>query len=110
MGVAALQTLIAREQALIAALDGQDVAAIEAAGAALCDAAVAVQAAGGWRDIPEIKSHLLTALAHADAARIRINYLADAASRRLDGLAALGVRLPSRTAYARKGVRGYRMA
>lgn len=110
MGIAALQQLIAREQALIAALDGQDVAAIEAAGAALCDAAVAVQAAGGWREISEIKAHLLTALAHADAARIRINYLSDAANRRLETLASLGVRLPTRTTYARKGVRGYRLA
>jgi hypothetical protein len=99
----ALDTLIASEEALIGALDGDDVARIEGALGRLATALAGVQHAGGWRDTPDITTRLARALQLAEAARARIHYLADRTRRQLDQLAVLGTRTPHRLAYGRDG-------
>lgn len=102
MSAAALDGLIASEEGLIAALDGGDAAAIEAALLAFRYALEEVKAAGGWREAPRIVERITHALQLADAARIRTNYLADRTRRQLDRLAR--PRAATRaTAYGRDG-------
>jgi hypothetical protein len=102
MSGAAVEMLIAREEALIAALDGQNIAAIEGATRAMGDALAHVAAAGGWQTRPELGVRLVQALRLAEAARGRLNYLADRTRRQLDRLATMtGAPLP--TTYRRAG-------
>ena len=102
MSEVAVDQLIAREDALIAALDGQDVEHIERATRDMRDAVASVAAAGGWRTAPELAARLAQALRLAGAAGGRLNYLADRNRRQLERLAAIsGEALP--TAYLRAG-------
>jgi hypothetical protein len=55
MSLDALGRLEAAHQKLIAALDANDVEAIEARVEGLRDAVAAVRAAGAWRDLPDLK-------------------------------------------------------
>ena len=101
MTLAAVDSLIAREEALIAALDGQDARAIEAATDAMRIVVTELASLGGWRAEPELGLRLSQALRLTEAAAGRLNYLADRNRRQLDRLATLtGDPLPS--AYARR--------
>lgn len=97
-----VEQLVAREQALIAALDEQDLAKIERATSGIREAVTRLTATGGWRAEPELKERLVHALKLAQAASGRLNYLADRNRRQLDRLATLtGAPLPA--AYGRSG-------
>lgn len=98
-----LARLIAAQERLIAALDGDDAAAIEAALAEFHDGLVAVQAAAGMlRGQPGARERIEQALALAEAARIRTAYLADRTRRQLGRLAELG-RTGGALSYGRDG-------
>ncbi len=83
MSVAALETLIAAEKALIVALDGDDAAAIERGTTAYARALDAVRGISDWHGTAETKARLVEARMLADAARTRVNVLADATRQRL---------------------------
>jgi hypothetical protein len=99
---AALDTLTAAQAAHIAALDAGDIDALESATAALRQALDEVRGLGGWRARTDLRARLIDARKQADAARARINWLADANARRLDRLAT-ATNLPRAQAYGRTG-------
>jgi hypothetical protein len=99
---AALRQFEDAQTALIAALDGADVTAVQSANVALGRAAEALAAVGGWRDRPGLRSELATLMAQADAARGRVNGLADRNRRQLDKLVALSGHVAARS-YGRSG-------
>ncbi len=84
----ALDAVIAAERALIAALDACDAAAVEASTADYRHALGRVKAIDGWRQDDTIKTRANEALALADAARVRVNVMADHTRQRLQLLAA----------------------
>lgn len=102
MTEAALEGLIERETALIAALDAGDIEGIERATHQMAGAVAAVASAGGWRESGHLRDRLIHALRLAEAAGGRINYLADDTRRRMELLHTLAGR-PSAMAYARSG-------
>jgi hypothetical protein len=77
--------VIAAQAALIAALDASDVAAIEAATTTLSGLLTALRSSGAVVGAP--RERVDHALRQSDAARTRINYLADRTRQRLDRLA-----------------------
>ena len=83
-----LNQLEACHVALIAALDSDDVKAIELATNALGNALDAVSATGAWRDLPEILDLIQRICDLSEAARIRVNFLTDLNLRRIEALAA----------------------
>lgn len=105
MSEAALQQLDEAQAALIAALDAHDVDAIDAANLAVAGAVQAVRAAGGWRDRPSLRDDLVRILRSAEAARGRVNALADRNQRDFDKLISLGG-TPRALAYGRRGTIG----
>ena len=102
MTVAALETLIAQQEALIVALDSQDIVKIESSTEAMRDALVQVAAIGSWHDRAEIGARVIQAVKLAEAAKGRVNYLADRNRRQLDALATL-TGAPLAPAYGRSG-------
>lgn len=104
MTAVALDDLIAREEALVCALDSGDVGAIECATQEMGIALSMVAATGGWRAEPELGQRLVRALRLAEAAGGRINYLVDDNRRRMDRLIALAGQ-PRVEAYGRSGRR-----
>ncbi len=88
MTLDALGRLEAAHQELIGALDANDVDAIEARVESLRSAVAAVRALGAWRELPEIKARGRRIAQLGEAARIRINVLADSNRQRLQLLAA----------------------
>ena len=102
MSQAALDRLTAAQAAHIAALDAGDIDALEAATAALRLAVDEVRGVGGWRDRADLRPVLLDARKLTEAARARVNWLADANARRLDRFAAK-TNLPRAQAYSRSG-------
>lgn len=103
MSLAALDDLILREKALIAAIDADDVTAIEAETSAFREALLRVRTAGGWREVPGAASRADEALALADAARVRVNYLTDLTRRRMEKLARAAGRPEGNATYGRDG-------
>ena len=83
----ALNALIAAETAIIAALDADDIVAIEAALPILGEAVSGLKAHRSWQPTPGLLDRLRTALTLADGARVRLRYLADRKQRQLDLLA-----------------------
>ena len=79
--------LIGAETAMIAALDADDIDAIEAALPIFGKAVSRMKAEDAWRQTPGVVDRLRHALTLADAARVRILYLADRNVRRMDLLA-----------------------
>lgn len=77
-----LENLVAAQAALIAALDGGDIGAIEAATAAM--SRVIAVAKGNDGPQPVRRDKLDYALRQGEAARTRVNYLADRTRQRLD--------------------------
>lgn len=88
MNQIAVDRLISASEALIAALDGHDVAAIEAALPAFGQCVADLKTPGGGLPSPGLPARLKQALALADAARARVRYLADRTQQRIDMLAA----------------------
>ncbi len=80
-----IEGIIAAQAALIAALDAGDVASIEATTATLSRMLSAVQSSGAATRIRH--DRVDHALRQTDAARTRVNYLADRNRQRLDRLA-----------------------
>ena len=72
------------------ALDGDDVALVDAATQSVRDATARVRAAGAWRDEPAVRDRLNSLMPLIDAARIRTNVLNDNARQRIDLLSAHG--------------------
>lgn len=92
LGLAALDDLFAAFEQLRDALDGIDVAAIEAAGNRVGHAAAAVRAIGAWRSDPAVVERLKAMPPLLESARVRINLLSDHANQRLAMLATHGAR------------------
>lgn len=90
------------QAALIAALDGRDADAVHAASRQVARAAQVLAGAGGWRERPGLRAELVRLLRTAEAARGRVNALADLNRRKLDTLTALAGHAPAR-AYGRSG-------
>jgi hypothetical protein len=88
MSLLALGRLQAAHEDLIGALDANDVDAIEQRLEQLRGAIAAVRAAGGWRDIPQLKERAKLIAQLGEAARIRVNFLTDRTAQRLQMLAA----------------------
>jgi hypothetical protein len=86
MSVIALDTLIERQAALIAALDGRDAAAIERATSALADAVGSLQRSDVWRDDKAVHAKIDHGLKQAIAASIRVNALSHWTRQRIDQL------------------------
>lgn len=102
MSLAAVDGLIAREEALIAALDAGDAGQVGQAALDMRDALMTVAATGGWHGTAEVRERVLHALRLAEAAGGRVNYLADANRRRLDRLTSLAGQ-PRAETYGRSG-------
>ena len=88
MQLALLDSLATSHEALIRALDGDDLAAIERGTAALAEA-VHEARKHDWHGAPDLKERLLSLAALAQAAQIRVNFLTDMIRRRVDAAAAL---------------------
>lgn len=86
MGSSDVEAVIAAQAALIAALDGGNVEAIEQTTAALSGLLVKIRAEGAVHDID--RHRVDHALKQSDAARTRVNFLADRNRERIDRLAA----------------------
>jgi hypothetical protein len=82
-----LKRLEACHVALIAALDSDEIEAIESSVAEFKDALEAVRARGSWRDSPELADLVLGIYHLSEAARIRVNFLTDVNQRRIETLA-----------------------
>ena len=102
MSDAALQQLSDAQGALIAALDAQDIEAIDSANAALAQAVQSVRAVGGWHERAGLREEIALILRTADAARGRVNMMADRNRRNLDKLISL-VGAPRASSYGRSG-------
>jgi ABC-type branched-subunit amino acid transport system ATPase component len=99
---AALEGLIAREEALVSALDAGDIGAIERETHGMAAMLATVAATRSWRESPELGERVVQAIGLAEAAGGRINYLADDNRRRIERLTTLAGR-PRSEAYGRSG-------
>ncbi|WP_156680344.1 hypothetical protein [Sphingomonas profundi] len=104
MSVIVLERLIASEQALISALDGDEAAAIEQSLIGFADAIDGLKGVAGWRDTPDVVIRVTHALQLAEAARIRTVYLADRTRRQIERLTAIGGNARGAHAYGRNGL------
>lgn len=84
MSEAALDRLVAAKTLLIEALDGGDAAELEAAVAGLGETLDLLKTNGQWHPTPETIALLTRALALAETARTRVNYLTDRNRRSLE--------------------------
>ena len=89
MQLVLLDALATSHEALIRALDGDDLAEIERATAALAEAVQEARRQEDWAGTPDMKERLLNLAALAQAAQIRVNFLTDMIRRRVDAAAAL---------------------
>lgn len=89
MSETCVDAVISAQTALIAALDARDAGAIEAATRTLAEAVAAMRAQDSWRESSPLRAQIGHALRQSDAARIRINYLADWTRQRIDSIAEL---------------------
>ena len=96
MQLAILDTLARSHEALIRALDGDDLGEIEQATASLAEA-VHEARRHDWHSTPDLKERLLSLAALAQAAPIRVNFLTDMIRRRVDAAAALRGAQPQMT-------------
>jgi predicted ATPase len=95
MSVQAIEVLIERQTALIAALDSGDISAIEFATQDLASAVETVRAQDAWHDRSAL-DHLNYAMKQTHAARIRVNYLSEWTRQKIDQFAELrGVKMSS---------------
>jgi hypothetical protein len=96
MSLASLDRLTVAHEALIRALDGNDLASIEAASRGLADAVVEVKGEE-MRPGTASRERLMSLAALAHAAQIRVNFLTDKIRRRIDAVAALRGAEPAMT-------------
>ena len=89
MQLAILDALATSHEALIRALDGDDLAEIERATSALAEAVHGARRHDDWQKMPGLRERLLSLAALAQAAQIRVNFLTDMIRRRVDAAAAL---------------------
>ena len=89
MSAAALRKMEECQEALIGALDGNDIDALEQSIEMLRYAVEAAREAGGWHDEPENRARAGRIAALAEAAMMRVNFLTDLTRQRLEALAAL---------------------
>ena len=92
MSLQILDRLASSHEALIAALDANDLAGIEAATAALSEAVEAARGIDMSGQNGALKERLSSLAVLAQAAQIRVNFLTDHVRRRVDTLAALAGR------------------
>ena len=83
----AIDGVIAAQAALIASLDSGDVARIERATSLLAAAVERARSDGAVRVSPTTADRVMHALKQSDAARTRVNFLADANRQRMARLA-----------------------
>lgn len=102
MSEATLLRVTNAQAALIAALDSCELDALETANREFADALAALQAEGAWRESAELRETLIHAIKSADAARGRVNFLADANRRKLERFVPL-MRAQTPQAYGRNG-------
>jgi len=102
MSEAAVTALIDAEEALIDALDRDEIESLETAVRAFGRAVEVVRAAGAWHARPELPDKIKHALKLAEAAGARVNFLSDRNRRRLDMLNGAAGK-PCATAYTRHG-------
>jgi uncharacterized coiled-coil protein SlyX len=103
VSTAALEALISEQKALIAALDSDDVEAIAQHTAGVDEALVRIRALTPRFSSSEAKALVEEAMRLADAARVRVNVLADLTSRRLARLAAATGKGNAAPTYGRDG-------
>ena len=89
MSLASLDRLAACHEALIHALDGNDLGALDEACRGLAGAVAAARAEQDLGSSPELKERLLNLSALAHAAQVRVNFLTDRIRRRIDAVAAM---------------------
>lgn len=87
MNEAAVDRVIASSEAFIAALDAHDIEAIESTLLEFSESVRELRSSGGWQQSPELFARLKRALALANAARVRVRYLADGNQRQAEMLA-----------------------
>ena len=103
MSTAALEALVGEQRALLAALDSDDADAITRHTAGIADALVRIHALSPRIVSTDARRLAEEAVTLADAARVRVNVLADRTSRRLDRLAAATGRGNAAPVYGRTG-------
>ena len=101
MSLATLDLLAAAQTRLVAALDGGDIAEIEAASQALSREVEQVRRVAVWHASPDLRAKAGLALRLGESARLRLTYLGDHGRRRLQALLALGGRAAA--GYGRDG-------
>lgn len=97
MSMGGIDALISCQDALIAALDARDAEGIEKATADLAAAIHTVKAQDVWRTATGGREKVDHAIKQSDAARIRVNYMADWTRQRIDQLSELRRGAPSMT-------------
>jgi hypothetical protein len=103
VSTAPLEALIHAQRALIAALDADDVDAISAQTVAVDEALVRIRALSPRFTGAEAKALVGESITLADAARIRVNVLADMTTRRLTRLATATGKGNAAPTYGRNG-------
>jgi len=104
VSLAPLDRLEACHETLIGALDGNDIGAIEASLNEFREAVAEVRSApGSGRADAGVIEQALRIARLAEAARVRVNFLTDMTSRRIEGIAAL--RGEAAGGYTRAGLR-----
>lgn len=88
MSDTAVDGLIAAETALIAALDADDIGAIEQAITLFGACFEGLRTPGPWTQVPGVLERLQHAYKLSEEARVRVRYLADRNQQRIDLLAA----------------------
>ena len=101
MSLEALNALAAAQARLVAALDGGDIAGIEAASQALAREVEQVRSVAAWRATPELQQQATGAMQIGESARLRLSYHADRGRRRLEVLLGLAGRAAAN--YGRNG-------
>lgn len=81
-----LQQIVNCQQAIVAALDRRDPAAIEESTAKLAEAVARARNHAAWRDDSVTRTSLEHGLKQTDAARMRVNYLSEWTRQRIDSL------------------------
>ncbi len=97
MSLRILDRLASSHEALIVALDANDLVAIEAATAALADAVEAARDLAPPADPAGFRDRLASLAALAQAAQGRVNFLTDMIGRRIDTVSAMAGRAPALT-------------
>ncbi|QPQ55343.1 hypothetical protein IC614_01650 [Allosphingosinicella flava] len=77
------------QEALVHALDGDDIDALEQSIEALRHTVEAARGVGGWHDEPDLRDRAVRIQSLAQAAMMRVNFLTDLTRQRLETLSAL---------------------